>query len=653
MSFKKTSVGNIPAHWEVRLFKDFVFFQEGPGLRRWQFKDSGMKVLNVTNIKGDGIIDMSITDRYISLEEFSKTYKHFSINSGDVVIASSGNTIGKIGRIYEDQLPAIVNTSTIRFNNSLHPDLLDQEFLYVYLRSQVFFDQLLSYSSGSAQPNVGPTHVAKMFLPVPPLGEQKLIGKYISDIESKIALNRQINQTLEQMAQALFNSWFVDFDPVHAKSQGRQPEGMDHTTAALFPAEFTDSELGPIPKGWEIRSLDEIANYLNGLALQKFPPESHTNWLPVIKIAQLKKGDVSGADRASSALKPEYIVNDGDVLFSWSGSLEVDIWCGGKGALNQHLFKVTSDTFPKWFFYYWTKHHLQSFQAIASAKAVTMGHIQRKHLTEAKCVVPTAGLLTELSFQMKPLLEAQIALRLQARTLAETRDQLLPQLLSGKLSIPVSSDSSLFPESGNNNVVTFPIDRSNQRHIEALLLSAVVRRFATAQQPVDRLRYNKFLYLAMRRAEQPVEELFIPQAAGPYSSSLRYDGAEAIAKQQGFIQSHDDKAFVPGPRLHEIDQHIQQNPVVQALAWVEENFRYLKSEKLGALATVDFAARRAAAHGHNITLGHIKAEIAAVPEWREKLSQSTYTDANIQTAISELKNLFPADYVDSPNLSLL
>jgi hypothetical protein len=168
---------------------------------------------------------------------------------------------------------------------------------------------------------------------------------------------------------------------------------MDEATAALFPDAFDESELGLVPRGWGVAALDSVADFLNGLALQKFPPENDDDWLPVIKIAQLRKGDTSGADHASQNIKSEYIVQNGDVLFSWSGSLEVEVWCGGMGALNQHLFKVTSKNFAKWFYFLWTRYHLPHFQQIAAGKATTMGHIQRKHLTEAKVLVPPESLL--------------------------------------------------------------------------------------------------------------------------------------------------------------------------------------------------------------------------------------------------------------------
>lgn len=153
------------------------------------------------------------------------------------------------------------------------------------------------------------------------------------------------------MARALFKSWFVDFDPVRVKMRGEMPEGMDAETAALFPDGMEEVEGREVPKGWGIKGLDGIADFLNGLALQKFPPTGEDD-LPVIKIAQLRKGNTEGAGLASRDVGEKYIIQDGDVLFSWSGSLEVVRWAGGEGALNQHLFKVTSAAYPHWFMYY-------------------------------------------------------------------------------------------------------------------------------------------------------------------------------------------------------------------------------------------------------------------------------------------------------------
>lgn len=289
-------------------------------------------------------------------------------------------------------------------------------------------------ATGSVQDNINLETLERLHFPLPPLDEQRAVARILGMLDDKIALNRRMNETLEAMARAIFKSWFVDFDPVGAKAEGRQPSGMDAATAALFPDSFEDSPLGKIPKGWKVQNLDDIAHFLNGLALQKYPPEDGQS-LPVIKIAQLRKGDTQDADRASARIPPEYVIEDGDVLFSWSGSLEVEIWCGGPGALNQHLFKVTSAAYPKWFYLYWIRQHLSDFQAIAAGKATTMGHIQRHHLKDARVLVPSDGLLAAMNKVISSLVEATTRYKLQSRTIAAARDSLLPKLISGEIRV--------------------------------------------------------------------------------------------------------------------------------------------------------------------------------------------------------------------------
>jgi len=165
-----------------------------------------------------------------------------------------------------------------------------------------------SMDSGSAIPSTNRDEFYRLSVQLPCLEEQKRIVDLLSKFDDRIALLRETNATLEAIAQALFKSWFVDFDPVRAKQEGREPEGMDAATAALFPDSFEESELGLVPRGWSVKSLDTIAEFLNGLAMQKYPA-TDDDWLPVIKIAQLRKGDSTGADRANRNLKPEYIIS--------------------------------------------------------------------------------------------------------------------------------------------------------------------------------------------------------------------------------------------------------------------------------------------------------------------------------------------------------
>jgi type I restriction enzyme S subunit len=314
-------------------------------------------------------------------------------------------------------------------------DEIDHKYVNYCLKSSMAVNWLKARLQGSVTQKINLATLRDLPIPTPSRTEQHFIVRALGTLDDKIELNRKMNETLEAMARALFKSWFADFDPVRAKAEGRNPS-LPASIAALFPDSFQDSELGEIPAGWSVLGLDETARFLNGLALQKFPPKGD-RFLPVIKISQLRAGDVTGADKASADLAPDYVVEDGDVLFSWSGSLECVLWSGGRGALNQHLFKVTSEEFPKWFYFLWIHQHLDDFRQIAAGKATTMGHIQRHHLSAAKVVVPPALLLKEMSRHLAPLIDQIVQFKCESKALAAARDLLLPKLISGELRLDV------------------------------------------------------------------------------------------------------------------------------------------------------------------------------------------------------------------------
>lgn len=178
----------------------------------------------------------------------------------------------------------------------------------------------------------------------------------------------------------------------------------------------------------------DIADYLNGLAMQKYRPSENEIGIPVLKIKELRQGlcDTS-SELCSPLIKPEYIIHDGDVVFSWSGSLLVDIWCGGTCGLNQHLFKVSSKNYDKWFYYLWTAHHLDRFVAIAADKATTMGHIKREELSKAEVIIPSREDYIEIGAVLQPMIDLIIANRVENRKLASLRNELLPKLMSGEI----------------------------------------------------------------------------------------------------------------------------------------------------------------------------------------------------------------------------
>ncbi len=273
------------------------------------------------------------------------------------------------------------------------------------------------------------TYGIKVWLP--PSSEQHAISNLLGSLDDKIELNRRMAATLEGMARAIFKSWFVDFDPVRAKAEGR-PTFLPDDLAALFPDGLED---GGVPNGWKLMPLSSVGEFLNGLALQKFPADKVEESLPVIKIVEMRSGPTAKSARASLKVPIEFRVDDGDHLFSWSGSLTHCRWTYGPGALNQHLFKVTPRSVPGWLLYEAVEHHLPEFQRIASGKAVTMGHIQRHHLDEAQVAVPPVACLHALDSVLSPIHERSFRLELQSRTLTALRDTLLPKLISGELRV--------------------------------------------------------------------------------------------------------------------------------------------------------------------------------------------------------------------------
>ncbi|MCB4933499.1 restriction endonuclease subunit S [Streptococcus mutans] len=293
---------------------------------------------------------------------------------------------------------------------SVNQELVDSDFIYYCLTQREVIEHLqaIGEQSTSAYPSIKPTDIENLELFLPSLNEQREIASVLRVLDDKIENNRKINHHLEQIAQAIFKSWFVDFEPFG----------------------------GVKPSDWETANLTDIAEYLNGLAMQKYRPVDDEESLPVLKIKELRQGTFdSSSDLCSANIKSQYIIQDGDVIFSWSGSLLVDFWTGGTGGLNQHLFKVSSQKYDKWFYYSWTKYYLEKFVAIAADKATTMGHITRKSLDKAKILIPNDHDYESIGLLLAPIYSQIISNRIENRKLTEVRDTLLPKLLSGEISV--------------------------------------------------------------------------------------------------------------------------------------------------------------------------------------------------------------------------
>ena len=377
-----------------------------------QYKADGeiiaLRALNIRN----GVLDLSDVqriDRKIS-EELPRSKLYIN----DIIFTYTGNGYGDAAIIKEnDRFHLAPNVAKIT------PNDIKPYFLFKFIKSKVFYQQVKNHMVGSSQPTIPMKTIRQLKIPYPDMKIQLAIATTLSFLDDKIELNNNIDVNLEAQAQSIFKSWFVDFEP-------------------FYDRKFVDSKMGPIPEGWQVQSLTDVAQYLNGLAMQKFRPLEGEQGIPVLKIKELRQGNCDTSNElCSDSIKSEYIVNDGDVVFSWSGSLLVDIWCGGKCGLNQHLFKVTSNNYDKWFYYFWTKHYLDEFAAIAAGKATTMGHIKRGDLENSLVVIPDERVYKEATALLSPMIEQIITNRVQSRSFAALRDTLLPKLMSGEIEIPI------------------------------------------------------------------------------------------------------------------------------------------------------------------------------------------------------------------------
>lgn len=313
--------------------------------------------------------------------------------SGETVVI--GRVGAYCGTTYYENRPIWVSDNALAAKPK---DQNNAKYLFYFL-SNLHLNQ---HAQGSSHPLVTQSLLNSIDVEiVKNPSEQQAAAEILTCLDDKISLLRRQEKTLEEMANTLFRQWFLE-------------ESCDE---------------------WKERPLSQIARFLNGLACQKYPPENNIDKLPVLKIRELSGGISETSDWATNKVKPDYIVEFGDVIFAWSASLMVKIWNGERCVLNQHLFKVTSDEFPKWFYLMWCKHHLAEFISISSSHATTMGHIKRGDLDAAIVMIPSPAELESMSILMEPLLSKQIANAKQIKNLENIRNTLLPKLISGEMRV--------------------------------------------------------------------------------------------------------------------------------------------------------------------------------------------------------------------------
>ena len=342
-----------------------------------------------------------------------------------IVIGRSGASFGQVHFSPVDYWPHNTALYVTDFKGN------DPRFAFYFLKA-LDFDR---YNSGSAQPSLNRNFIYPISVRVPKPAEQKAIAGVLGALDDKIELNRRMNAPLETMARALFQSWFVDFDPVRAKLDGHNPIGVDENTAVLFPAAFQDSPLGPIPQDWRAGTLNDAFNLTMG---QSPPGETYNedgNGMPFYQ-GRTDFG-FRFPTRRVFCTAPTRLAKRGDTLVCVRApvgdtNMADEDCCVGRGvAAVRHRSGATSFT-------YHTMANLAPDFARFEADGTVFGSINKQNFHDLPCVIPPAEIVAAYERQAAPLDEQIRTLEHQSRTLAALRDTLLPKLLSGEVRVPTS-----------------------------------------------------------------------------------------------------------------------------------------------------------------------------------------------------------------------
>lgn len=355
-------------------------------------------------------------------------------------------SIGEVGLVPDDFPRYVMSSSLMKL--SCDREKADSAYVYYFFKSAAGRHELLKNASQVGTPGIGQplTSLKNIEIPLPALNEQKAIARVLSSLDGKIALNQKVNKTLEQMAQAIFKSWFVGFDPVRAKIAGLQPEGIDAVTAALFPSELVGSELGLIPKGWSMATLKHLTSKIGSGATPKGGREVYLDeGVALIRSQNIYDSEFVWdglariSDGAATQLKGVEVLRE-DVLINITGASILRTCVVPQEVLparvNQHvaIVRAKSEVSPRYLHLHLlqsrVKDYLLGMNTGGSREAVTKSHIESVPILN-----PGRDVLLRFQHTVEPLFSEIENLASEARVLSDIRDTLLPKLLSGELKV--------------------------------------------------------------------------------------------------------------------------------------------------------------------------------------------------------------------------
>lgn len=415
-------------------------FISGYAFKSQDFCDEGLPVIKIKNIQSRLVT--TADSQCVPPSLITEKLKKFLLNRGDVLIAMTGQgSVGRVGRLQcTKKLRPAMNQRVGKFVTdevSLHKD-----YLYYVISSETYENHLFAMGSGSGQPNLSPAAILSVGIPQPAYQEQVAIAEILNALDDRISLLRETNTTLEAIAQALFKSWFVDFDPVRAKQEGCEPEGMDAVTAALFPDSFEESELGLVPKGWRVATVGKVSVHIfSGGTPDTRKPEYWIGAIPWFSSGETRNRIVISTEKRISqlAVKNSSTKNTlpGDILIASAGQGHTrgqTSYSAIKTYINQSVVAIRANQDlcePLWLYYNLSRRY-EDMRNLSDSHS-SRGSLTTKLLAGMGVIVPCRKVGQAFADVVAALMASQVKNEQQAQTLATLRDTLLPRLISGQL----------------------------------------------------------------------------------------------------------------------------------------------------------------------------------------------------------------------------
>ena len=393
------------------------------------------KMIRTSNIR-NGKIDLSNT-KYVTKEIYEKWTRRTTVEPNDVLLTREA-PLGEVGIIRrKDTLFLGQRIMQYRANTKM----LDPYFLFYTFCSQELQNQFYAHSgSGSVVDHIRVGDCLKFLIPLPPLPEQKAIARILGTLDDKIELNQQMNRTLEATARAIFKSWFVDFDPVRALIDGRQPEGMDAQTAALFPDVFEDSELGMIPKGWKVRAIEELGEVICGKTPPTKNPENYGDFMPFITIPDMHGQVFATETKKYLSFKgvqsqTKKTLPPGSICVSCIATPGLVVITDEPSQTNQQVNSLVPSKQTSTFFAYFSLCEVANEIKMRGSGGSVFSNLNKGQFSILPVIIPSPSIQIKYQKLVEPFFKQLLINNKKSRTLANLRDTLLPKLMSGELRV--------------------------------------------------------------------------------------------------------------------------------------------------------------------------------------------------------------------------